>query len=238
MKDDAIVNINNVGFRYQHEPVLENINLTIKWGDFLGLVGPNGSGKTTLLKIIVGLIKPDSGSVELFGQSQSRFTDWAKIGYVPQKAALSNPTFPVTVAEAVGMNGGDPETIRRALAGVAMENKMTQPLNELSGGQQQRVFIARALVSRPQLLILDEPTVGVDIDSQLQFYRLLKNLNQKHALTLVLVSHDIDVVAHETKTVACINKTLICHGEPHTVLRGDFLDQLYGRPVRLLMHNH
>ncbi len=236
--DKTIVAVNNVSFRYQNELVLENITLTINRGDFLGLVGPNGSGKTTLLKIIVGLLKPTTGAVELFGQPAEYFSDWAKIGYVPQKAALVNVRFPITVAEVVGMNGGNKESIRRALQAVDMVEQKMKLLNELSGGQQQRVFIARALVSRPQLLILDEPTVGVDVDSQLKFYQLLRNLNQKYDLTLVLVSHDIDVVAHEMKTIACLNKTLICHGEPKTVLQGNFIDKLYGKHLRLIIHDH
>lgn len=239
MKNDTVININHVFFGYANtNAVLENINLEVKRGDFLGLIGPNGSGKTTLLKILLDLLKPSKGDVYLFGENLKTFRDWRKIGYVPQKAGLTSMRFPITVEEVVGMGPGDKKAVTEALRSVDMMNLRKRLLNELSGGQQQKVFIARALVSNPQLLILDEPTVGVDTESQVKFYELLKELNRRRNLTLILVSHDIDVVANEVKTVACLNRTLLFHGQPKDIMKGNFWEKLYGKNIRLVIHNH
>ena len=128
--------------------------------------------------------------------------------------------------------------ISESLEEVGMKEHKKKLLKELSGGQQQRIFIARALAEKPQLLVLDEPTVGVDADSQAKFYELLKELNKKHNLTLILVSHDVDVVAHEVSEIACINSKLVCHGKPHDVLKSDFMEKLYGKDLRFVVHGH
>ncbi len=237
MNNNILVKINNVSFHYDGQLVLDSINLEIKRGEFLGIIGPNGSGKTTLLKIILGLLKPDKGSIQLFGQDIKVFHDWSKIGYVPQKAGSVVTHFPITVEEVIEMSGNKNE-VTDALTAVDMEKHRKRLLNELSGGQQQRVFIARALALHPELLILDEPTVGVDVDSQAKFYQLLRDLNTKHNLTLVLVSHDIDVVAHEVNEIACINCKLICHGKPKDILNSDFMEKLYGKELRFVVHGH
>lgn len=237
MNDDILVNIKDVSFNYNGQPAISDISLTIRRGEFLGIIGPNGSGKTTLLKIILGLLKPQQGSVELFGQEIDRFKNWPKIGYVPQKAGL-NISFPISVEEVVGMTGASQKAVNDALTEVGMIDHRKRLLRDLSGGQQQRVFIARALAPKPELLILDEPTVGVDVESQAKFYQLLRDLNQNLKLTLVLVSHDIDVVAHEVNEIACINCKLICHGNPKQVLKRDFMDKLYGKDLRFVVHGH
>lgn len=241
MTEDTLVSIRDVSFAYNGELVLDHINLTIKRGEFLGVIGPNGSGKTTLLKIILGLLKPKTGSVELRG---------ARIGYVPQKPGSAVTHFPITVEEVVAlgrMHAGrwfdfvtreDQKAISHAIGAVEMERERKRMLNELSGGQQQRVFIARALASSPELLILDEPTIGVDIEAQEKFYQLLRNLNVEQKLTLILVSHDVDVVAHEVNTIACINTKLVCHGKPKDILKSDFMEQLYGKELRFVVHGH
>jgi zinc transport system ATP-binding protein len=238
MDTDVIISLNHVSFSYRLNPVLEDIELEIRRGDYLGIIGPNGSGKTTLLKLMLGLLRPTAGEVRLFGEPASAFRAWQNIGYVPQKAGSADLRFPVTVEETIWMATRSSGDIAVALRAVGMENFRSRLLSELSGGQQQRVFIARALVSDPEILILDEPTVGVDVDSQSQFYELLQDLNQKRHKTLVLVSHDVDVVAHEVKTVACINRTLVFHGPPKEVIQGDFLEKLYGKKVRFVVHGH
>jgi zinc transport system ATP-binding protein len=136
------------------------------------------------------------------------------------------------------MGGAGKKAVKDALRAVSMYNYHQKLLNQLSGGQQQRVFIARALASKPELLILDEPTVGVDVDSQAKFYQLLRDLNKQLNLTLVLVSHDIDVVAHEVNTLACINCKLICHGKPKDVINNNFMKKLYGKDLRFVIHGH
>ena len=236
--DHPLVKIAGVSFSYSEVLAVKDINLEVKRGDFLGLIGPNGSGKTTLLKIILGLLKPQSGTVSLFGKDIASFKEWSKIGYVPQKASVDIASFPISVMEIVGMGGASRKTIMESLEAVQMKEHRSALIRELSGGQQQRVFIARALASKPQLLILDEPTVGVDIESQEKFYELLKDLNQKLKLTLVLVSHDIDVVAHEVSEVACINCTLIGHGKPKEIFKSNFLEELYGKNLRFVIHGH
>jgi zinc transport system ATP-binding protein len=250
MKENPLITISQVNFTYDAEPVLADINLQVKRGEFLGIIGPNGSGKSTLLKIILGLLKPNSGTVELFGTDIKSFQDWSKIGYVPQKAGSTYAHFPITVEEVVSLGltnndrlidfiqSEDRQRITETLAAVQMENHRKKLLNELSGGQQQRVFIAQALISQPELLVLDEPTVGVDSDSQARFYELLQDLNRKLNLTLILVSHDIEVVAHEVTRIACINRTIISHGHPQEMLAGNFIEKLYGKDLRFIIHKH
>lgn len=224
-----IIKITDLSFSYKSEVILHEVSLTVKEGDFLGLIGPNGSGKTTLLKIILGLLQPTSGRAELMTK---------KIGYVAQKAGFNAIGFPITVEEVISMAGGSQAEIERVLELTNIASKKKRLLNELSGGQQQRVFIARALLHNPELLILDEPTVGIDSQSQNNFYKLLKKLNKENGLTLILVSHELDVVAKEVSSVACINKNLIYHGQPQELLETDLIEKLYGKNQRLIAHHH
>lgn len=244
-----IVEIRDISFHYGTRPVLEDISFDIHRGDYLGIIGPNGGGKTTLLKIVLGLLKPDKGSVRLFGTDIAKFRDWKKIGYVPQKAIHFDEQFPATVAEIVGMgrsaarglgrrlNREDSQKIKQALVAVDMQEFSERRIGELSAGQQQRVFIARALASEPEIIFLDEPTVGVDVSTQEQFYLLLKKLNQSMGLTLVLVSHDIDIVASQATEVACVNCRLVCHCPPKELNASDYIKQLYGKEIKLIAHH-
>jgi zinc transport system ATP-binding protein len=250
MTNSPIISIRNVSYKYNHEPVLSDINLEVSQGEYLGIIGPNGSGKTTLLKIILGILKPSHGYISLFGSNIHEFENWSRIGYVPQKAGSAITQFPITTEEIVSLGitnnsrifdfftKEDKQAIDESLAAVGIENLRKRLINELSGGQQQRAFIARALVSHPDLLILDEPTVGVDVNSQEKFYGLLQDLNRKLKITLVLVSHDIEVVAHEVTKVVCINRTIISHGHPKDVMAGNFIEKLYGKDLRLVVHGH
>lgn len=235
---NTIITLDHVDFSYHSELILDDITLSVQKGDFIGLIGPNGSGKTTLLKIMLGLLRATKGKVTVFNQPFTHFSDWKKIGYVPQKAGLITLRFPLTVEEVVGMNGASQKNINHALSIVDMGGKKKSVLMELSGGQQQRIFIARALVSKPELLILDEPTVGVDIHSQAKLYRLLEELNQNMNLTLILVSHDMDIISHEVKTIACINRRLLGYGKSQEILQGDFIEKTYGKHARLVLHTH
>jgi len=237
-----IVQIKDISFKYHHDLVLEGITLDIQKGEFLGVIGPNGSGKSTLLKIILGLLKPTNGKVYLFGKEVSHFTNWQKVGYVPQKVAQQRH-FPVTVSEVVSLgliNVENPSknALIEALTSVGMAQFKDRKIEELSGGQQQRVFIARALVSKPDLLVLDEPTAGVDVEAQAEFYALLRKLNQEMGLTLILVSHDIDVIANEVTTLACINGKLVCHLPPKKFIKEDYLEKVYGKDLHLVVHGH
>ncbi len=244
------IEIHDVSFRYADVPVLEHITLDIHEGDYLGMIGPNGGGKTTLLKIMLGLLKPSGGEILLFGKDLHDFREWSSIGYVPQKATHIDPLFPATVFEVVAMgrygvkglcnrlDKNDHARIHESLKQVAMDGFSSRRIGDLSLGQQQRVFIARALAAQPKIIILDEPTVGIDIAAQEQFYTLLKALNHDLGLTLVLVSHDIDVVANEVTEIACINQTLVYHGNPEKFFSDDAIERLYGKNARLISHNH
>jgi zinc transport system ATP-binding protein len=245
-----IIEVKNLSFSYGNDQVLKNINLNIHEGDYLGVIGPNGSGKTTLLKLMLGLLKPDSGEVKLFGKPVSEFKEWNKLGYVSQKAINFDPLFPVTVWEVVAMgrlgsrklghplSDKDEKAIDKALEEVGMTEYRKRPVGDLSGGQQQRVFIARALAANPKVVFLDEPTTGVDIETQEQFYTLLSKLNKEKDLTLVLISHDVDAIAHEATELACINQTLVYHGDPKKFMGSDDLGELYGKSLRKVLHNH
>ena len=243
------VELEGVGVSYGEVRVLDGINLTVEPGDFLGIIGPNGSGKTTLLRVMLGLLEPQEGSVRLFGQPPASFREWRRVGYVPQRAAL-DPSLPVTVQEVVAsglvaslglfQRIGRAQRLRvsEALARAGMEAHARARIGALSTGQQQRVLIARALVSDPELIILDEPTGGVDPEAQTSFYAMLHHLNREREVTLVLVSHDIGVVAKEVTKLACLNRRLIFHGRPGDFLSDAALTALYGPSVRIVSHDH
>jgi zinc transport system ATP-binding protein len=243
-----VLAVEHLSFTYQSLPVLEDVSFQLHKGDFLGLVGPNGSGKTTLLKIVLGLLKPESGQIRLFGQpAGARPLD--RVGYVSQKAASFQAGFPATAAEVIssGLAARHPflrrfgpeqrSAVEAALEMVGLGGMGGEVVSRLSGGQQQRVFIARALVSKPELLIMDEPTVGVDPGAQDQFYALIRRLRAEMDLTVLLVSHDIGVVTAEVTHIACLNRKLFFHGAP-----ADFdphrLSELYGHKVAQVFHYH
>lgn len=215
-----VVRLSSVSFQYDGKPVLEQLDFTLNKGEFVGIVGPNGSGKSTLMKLLLGLLAPQQGTIELFGQPLSRFRDWAKVGYVSQQAAHGTAGFPATVREVVlsGLTGKvglfrrlgkeqrrkTEEVIRR----VGLGEQMDMRLGSLSGGQRQRVFIARALVAEPELLLLDEPTIGVDQESIEQLYRLLQSLKEERELTMMIVSHDVEVMSEWVDKAAYLQRKL------------------------------
>ncbi len=247
----AVISVQNLTFSYDGKtPVLKNINLEIEEGDFVGLIGPNGGGKSTLLKLMLNILPLQQGRIRLFGRDMRSFKDWTCIGYVSQKATHFDRQFPVTVWEVVSMarcprkrflqtlKKEDVEMIERSLADVQMLSFKNTPLHELSGGQQQRVFIARCLASNPCILALDEPTIGVDLHAQEQFYLLLQKLRREKHLTIMLVSHDIDVIATQVNKFACVNQELVYHGEPKEFIKQDYLEKLYGKNLRFILHGH
>lgn len=243
-----ILKLDNVYFKYEEQIILENINLSVIQGDFVAILGPNGSGKTTLLKIILGLIKPTLGKVEIFNKTKLGPKDFSKIGYVPQKATHFNHRFPATVAEIVStglystkgfikfLNKTDKREISKNLEIVGLKGYENKRINSLSGGQQQKVFIARALSNKPQLLILDEPTTGLDCQSQEMLYSFLEMLNKRFNLTILMVSHDVGVVSSKINKVACLNRKLLFHGNPKE-LSSDKFSKIYGEPLIPLIHH-
>lgn len=241
----APIVLRDVSFGYGDEAVLEGIDLDVRRGEFLGLLGPNGSGKSTLLKIILGLIKPRGGQVELFGQPASRFTARWRIGYVPQRLSTFDAKFPATVTEVVGMGryarlgplrrpgADDRQAVDRAIDAVEMAPYRERRIGRLSIGQQQRAFIARAIASEAEVLILDEPTAAVDARAQESFYHLLEHLNDDLGLTIVLVEHDLGMVASHVDEVAVLNRRIIFRGPP-----ADFLHGFYTETTTDVIHPH
>ncbi len=252
MNSNNIVTLNHVSFKYEKEWVVKDVDLTITSGQFLGLVGPNGSGKSTLIKLMLGLIKPDQGDIKLFDQRMKTFNDWKEIGFVSQKANSFNSGFPASVLEVVQsglvsrvgafrfFNHQHKQKAKDALRLVEMEEYAHATIGELSGGQQQRIFIARALVSDPKLLILDEPTVGVDEKHVSDFYELLRKLNKEQGISLLMVTHDIGTITEHATHVVCMNKTIHFHGESkdYKEFSEEDLNHLYGHSVQALTHNH
>jgi len=244
-----IVDISNLNFSYNGDPVLRDVNFSVRQRDFIAIIGPNGGGKTTLLKLILGLLKPDTGKILVDGHAPPKAS--ACIGYVPQNVHM-NIRFPITALDVVMMGTLDPkkrwtrqsaanrQEALAALDRIDMADHANRRIGELSGGQRQRVFIARALVSQPKLLLLDEPTASIDTKGQAEFYNLLKTLNQEH--TILVVSHDLLVVSRFIKSVACVNKRLHYHDQAE--ITGDMLEVMYPCtveevcPVELVAHGH
>lgn len=247
-----IIKVKNLSYKYTKDKVLEDVSFEVPRGAFLAIVGPNGSGKSTLLKLILGLLRTQEGTIKLFDENIRSFKEWQQIGFVSQKANSFNSGFPATVFEVVqsGLTKklglfkfpkkADKQKVKKALEAVDMLSFQHRNIGELSGGQQQRVFIARSLVSEPQLLILDEPTVGVDSKHVHQFYEMLEMLNKQLGITLILVTHDVGTVTDKVTHVACLNKKLHFHGDAYEYnqLNEEELSSFYGHDVKLLSHNH
>jgi zinc transport system ATP-binding protein len=244
----SVITVDGVSFGYTSVPVVEDVTLAVETGEFLGLVGPNGSGKTTLLALMLGLRRPDEGSVELFGEPAHEGSAGARIGYVAQDATDVKADMPITVREVVAMgrypragfgtlSDEDKEIVNDALERTEITNLAGRRLIRLSGGQRQRVFIARALAAEADLLALDEPTVGVDADSRERFYDLLHELNEQ-GMTIVLIEHDIGVVTEHASRIACMNREVYFHGDPEGFVESDALSRAYGANQLLLQHDH
>ncbi len=242
------IDVTDVSFAYADQPVIEEISLDIDEGEFLGLVGPNGSGKTTLLELMVGLRRPDSGTITLFGEPAHSFGDGERVGYVPQDVTSAKGEMPITVTEVVRMGRyphrlfrrfrtEDRDSVDDALERVGISDLADRRVGRLSGGQRQRVFIARALAAEADLLALDEPTVGVDAESREQFYDLLHELNDE-GITIILIEHDIGIVTTHASEIACLNRKLFFHGDPETFVETNALADAYGGGQHVIQHNH
>lgn len=235
------VSIEDLQVRLDGRTVLEEVFLEVEEGDFLGLIGPNGGGKTTLLKAILGLIKPSRGRVLVFGMNPEAAR--TRVGYLPQKS-LFDQKFPVSSIEVVMMGrygrkglfgrycAEDKDAALAALAAVGMEEQADREIGALSGGQQQRIFVARALVSEPDLLLLDEPATGIDSSRQREFYELLRDLNED--MTIIMVSHDISAVSTYVNKIACVNRKLYYHGSKE--LFAEEIEEAYQCPVEMIAH--
>ncbi len=251
MESKPIILFKKATIAYPNRTALEEISLEVLEGEFVGVIGPNGSGKTTLLKAVLGLVLPTSGTVQIFDCSceELRCHHRAKIGYLPQKE-LIDPDFPLTVFEAVLMGrysaigllrrprSADHNIVREALGDVGLLEHAHTPLGHLSGGQQQRVFIARALAQQPKVLLLDEPTTGVDATTQKSILDLIWRLRNNLHLTILLVTHDINMISPIADRLALLSTRLIAVGPPQTVLTKEILAQVYGKEVVVVDRNY
>ncbi len=244
-----VVELKGVTVAYGRLRVLEDVDLIVPAGAFLAVIGPNGAGKTTLVRTILGLVKPVKGTVRVFGRSPEALGALRReIGYVPQMHAV-DLRFPVRARDVVMMGRyarlglfrrpgrADREAVQRAMARVGVADLADRPLGDLSGGQRQRVFLARALATEPRLLILDEPTAGVDAQATKSLYELLREF-QREGMTVIMVSHDVGVVSQYVDGVACVNRRLVAHGRPEVVLTEATLNEMYGCQALFFHHGH
>jgi zinc transport system ATP-binding protein len=239
----AAIEITNLDFAYNGEPVLSGVNLTVEPRDFAAMVGPNGGGKTTLLRLILGLLSPACGRVLVLGQSPVAAR--TLIGYMPQHTQMDY-SFPVTVMDVVLMGrlgcGGGLGSYRRAdrlaasksLDQVGLLALAERPFHDLSGGQRQRVLIARALAGEPRLLLLDEPTANVDVRGEREVFELLKELNRE--IAVLVVSHDLGFVSPYVRNVICVNRRVVTH--PTSQVTGQVIAEIYGGEVNMVRHDH
>lgn len=247
----TVIDIRGLSFSYGSLPTLSNIDLQVEDGEFLGIVGPNAGGKSTLLKLILGLLQPHSGKVQVLGRAAGSASQL--LGYVPQYPSFPRD-FPTTVDQVVQMGRlgmghagnrwkallpgrvscDDRQAVERALAEVEASNLAKRQIGSLSGGQLQRVLLARALVGEPRILILDEPTANIDQRLEGEIFDLLKAINAR--MTILVVSHDVAFISRYVSRVACVNQTLVCH---HTdAVDGNVIQDLYGEDVRMIAHSH
>jgi zinc transport system ATP-binding protein len=239
--DKPVIDIKDLWFSFNGEPVLQNVNFTLHYKEFLAVIGPNGGGKTTLLKLMLGLLKPDKGEIRVLGQNPRKAAH--RIGYVPQDIHI-NKNFPVSVLDVVLMGRlrsgiswshhkkDDRITAQATLEKVEMEQFKNRHIDELSVGQRQRVFIARALVTEPEILILDEPTASVDAKVQAEIYAILKALNEN--VTVLVVSHDLLALSSYIKSVACVNRRVHFHGAAEVT--EEMIELAYQCPMELIAH--
>lgn len=240
---EKLIEIEHINAAYGSKVVLKDISLSIEKNDFLGIIGPNGGGKTTLLKVILGLLKPASGTIRFFNKEEE--VSSLRIGYLPQMNNIDKK-FPISVREVITsglasqkrlfrpFTAQQHERVNHVIQQMGLEELPNRPIGELSGGQLQRVLLGRAIVSRPQLLILDEPNSYVDKRFESHFYQLLTEINKESAV--ILVSHDIGTVLTMVKNIACVNETL--HYHSGSDISQEWLNEKYACPFELIGHGN
>lgn len=235
--NEVAISVEHLSVKYESEPVFTDITFEIPAGNIAAILGPNGSGKTTMIKTILDLVKKDSGNVLIFGKHlhENRY----RVAYVPQNFEFDKQ-FPMTVLEFMNLTkhkGADDNIIQGKIAEVGLyDDILHKRLGTLSGGQMQRVLIAQAILNDPDLLILDEPSTGIDVVGEAAFVQILKHLKEKHNTTILLVSHDVSLVLTMVDTVICLNKKLLCVGSPKSTLTTKKLADLYGNDSHI--HDH
>lgn len=237
-----IVKVSSVSFEYGSEKILDDISFNVDEGDFLGIIGPNGAGKTTLFFCMLGLIDGYTGEIKIFGEDIRRNKKILKqIGYIPQRKSIDT-RFPLTIKELVSLsitNKSYVNNVDKVLRYVDLYDNRNKIIGQLSGGQQQRVLIAKALVNNPKMLMLDEPTNGLDQTSQDNFYLFLKQLNDEEKITIIWTSHDLDAVNRLSNKISCINKKMFYHGTKDDFFSNDNNLKKYSESqMQIHMHSH
>ncbi|MEJ5227022.1 metal ABC transporter ATP-binding protein [Thermodesulfovibrio sp.] len=228
-KKIPLIDISHVTYSTNGVTILEDINFQVEEGCYLGIVGPNGAGKTTLLRLILGLIKPKTGKILIKGFEPEAYIKNEPIGYLPQRISQNIYEMPLTVEELVrsGTEKSDRDTVEWAMSLFKIEHLHKKPLRELSGGERQKAFLARAVVVKPRILLLDEPTTGIDPHSRDDLLDILERLNRDFGVSILVVTHDIATFTHESKCLLCLNKRMVCLGEPQKLLKEEYMKMLY-----------
>lgn len=221
----VIIKAKNISISYGPSEVLKNVSFAIEKGDFVGLAGSNGAGKTTLVKALLGLLPTAKGKIELFGEPVAKFHSWEKIGYLPQKFSSINTLFPATVEEVVALGllstkkfpriitKSDRQQAKKIMQELGIADQAKKMLSELSGGQQQKALLGRALISRPEVLIFDEPSSALDPNSREAFFKLLQTLNQEKGITIILITHDTGYIGKYANKLLYLDRELIYFGK-------------------------
>lgn len=246
-----ILSVKKLSFSYGASEVLSDVSFTIDKGDYVTLAGPNGAGKSTLIKVLLGLEKGSSGSVRLFNTDLEAFSDWKRLGYLPQRVSDFNPLFPATVEEVVGLgllsskkypkrlDGADRKKIKETIDFLGLTGFEKRSVSELSGGQQQRVFLARALVSNPELLILDEPSNALDPRIREQFFQLIDKINQERGVTIIIITHDTSHISQYATKLLYLDKKVIFYGYLDDFCHSVDMEQYFGHFAQhLICHQH
>ncbi|WP_243372751.1 metal ABC transporter ATP-binding protein [Geotalea sp. SG265] len=236
---------------YQGADVLQDVSFAVQAGDYVGVVGPNGSGKSTLVKSLLGLVKAEKGVVSLFGTPFPRFRDWRRIGYLPQGLQFFNPNFPASVFEVVrlGRLAGkgfprrfdkeDAAAVEKTLQWMDIAHISGKMIGELSGGLRQRVLLARALVSEPDLLVLDEPTTALDPETREHFYELLRDMNREHKTTVILVTHDTGTIGRYATKLLYLDKRVVFYGDFDQFCKSTEMTGFFGEKAQhVVCHRH
>lgn len=229
--DKNIIMVRDLGFDYGDGWVFHKLDLDIAKGDFVAVIGANGAGKSTLMKMLAHALPPTVGEIYYYGQPIAEFKQWQKIGYVAQNPMKMQRGFPISVEEVVALgllqpgklwhrfNQQEKQALEKALEDFQLTSLRHRKIGELSGGQQQRVFLARAMVHRPEILLLDEPATGIDMASKVALYAMLKRINEEQNVTIVMISHDLELAAEAAKSAICINHGICFRGDVHAALQ-------------------
>lgn len=228
---ESIIKVKNLGFDYGEGWVFHKLDLDIPKGDFVAVIGANGAGKSTLMKMLANVIPPTAGEIYYYGQSIEQFDDWQKVGYVAQNPLRMQRSFPISVEEVVSLglldgriglpffSGEQKARVNELLEQFQLQGLRHRKIGELSGGQQQRVFLARAMVKRPEILLLDEPATGIDTSSKEALYEMLARINREQGVTIIMISHDLELAAEAAKSALCINHGVCFRGDVHAALK-------------------